>query len=273
MSDRYFEEAVYQLSELEQVSFEEAQRRWPTIEACEHALLPRAPRAFDANDESALSVRVLVHPVHGLGFPRLDPPLDMDGDWSAKVLFSDGYRELTGQAARWSDPRHDWVQAAAMALIGRVEEAEEEAFWALVDAVGWEDASQGTLDFDALGAIVRQRVSFAGCVAAASRTYALAGALQDRIHAWEESAGSPIAIGDDGFGDLTKHIVGCGRQVYLATMESPQLASERADAGEYAECFSYVFQHAEQLYSLDEIEAALGEHQVPIPPRPRFVSE
>ncbi len=47
---------------------------------------------------------------------------------------------------------------------------------------------------------------------------------------------------DDGFNDLTAHIVGLGKDVYFGVIEEPELALIRAKNHDYKENFFYCFQ-------------------------------
>jgi hypothetical protein len=68
-------------------------------------------------------------------------------------------------------------------------------------------------------------------------------ALQKHLKTFAEGQGSGFTwgVGDDGFWDLTAHIVGLGKEVYLATLKHPILAKTRADEHAYIENFEYSF--------------------------------
>ena len=50
-------------------------------------------------------------------------------------------------------------------------------------------------------------------------------------------------IGDDGFWDLTAHIVGLGKKKYEETIENPREAEQIVNAQSYVENFQYIFNH------------------------------
>ena len=50
-------------------------------------------------------------------------------------------------------------------------------------------------------------------------------------------------VSDDGFWDLTAHIVGCGKEVYFKTIRNPKLAKRRAESSRYVENFEYIFNY------------------------------
>lgn len=47
-------------------------------------------------------------------------------------------------------------------------------------------------------------------------------------------------VGDDGFWDLTAHIVGLGKEEFTKNLHNPELAKSRADEGDYVENFQYI---------------------------------
>jgi hypothetical protein len=49
-------------------------------------------------------------------------------------------------------------------------------------------------------------------------------------------------VSDDGFNDLTAHIIGLGQGELKRVLNNPDLAKERADRGAYEENFLYCFQ-------------------------------
>lgn len=70
--------------------------------------------------------------------------------------------------------------------------------------------------------------------------------LMNALSQWEEQDSNKRSLGvsDDGFSDLTSHIVGCGEEHYKAVFGDPWLAHKRAHARYgttegYTESFSY----------------------------------
>jgi len=45
---------------------------------------------------------------------------------------------------------------------------------------------------------------------------------------------------DDGFMDLTYHIIGLGQKEYEAVLKNPERARKRAEKDDFVECFGYV---------------------------------
>lgn len=86
-------------------------------------------------------------------------------------------------------------------------------------------------------------------------------ALYERIVEWERRQGVPkfedrMGLGDDGFRDLTNHIVGMGRDTYEAVMADPIKAEDFRDS--HVESFSYLIPYV--------VVHQLGEGK-PNPPR------
>lgn len=52
---------------------------------------------------------------------------------------------------------------------------------------------------------------------------------------------------DDGFWDLTAHIVGLGEVEYNKVLKNPELAKKRSDKGDYQENFGYCLSYAIEL--------------------------
>ena len=52
-------------------------------------------------------------------------------------------------------------------------------------------------------------------------------------------------VSDDGFWDLTAHIVGLGQNEFEKVMKNPELARKRALNGDYEENFEYIFNLSE----------------------------
>jgi hypothetical protein len=64
-----------------------------------------------------------------------------------------------------------------------------------------------------------------------------------RIEQHEQKQGQLIGLSDDGFFDLTAHIIGAGRGVYQATCDNPALAVQRTKDRDFVESFFYVIPH------------------------------
>jgi hypothetical protein len=108
-------------------------------------------------------------------------------------------------------------------------------------------------------------LSIEECLAARNTAYDLKSRLRTRIEAWENTSDQRISLGDDSFGDLLAHIVGLGRDEFAHVMATPKLAQERAQRGDFAENFMYVFNEAELRYEKTVIVVAL-QTRLPVLP-------
>jgi hypothetical protein len=70
--------------------------------------------------------------------------------------------------------------------------------------------------------------------------------LVSAIKIWEKKNNIQFPCGDDGFWDLTAHIVGLGKEEYYKNLKNPKLAYGRAKADDYKENFEYVFNYAKE---------------------------
>lgn len=67
--------------------------------------------------------------------------------------------------------------------------------------------------------------------------------LQNRLKEYEKQIGIPsyYNISDDGFWDLSAHIVGLGKEWYYLVMKNPEIAKDISDNHMYVENFEYIF--------------------------------
>ncbi|MBX7114291.1 MAG: hypothetical protein K1X64_08145 [Myxococcaceae bacterium] len=223
-----------------------------SLEEWDRVLVELAPPPdyFDARRDETIRTEVVCHPVYGVGFLELGLGPD------ARVRFHDGERVFTGDDARWEHPRVTFRRQVAELLTATLETPSEDELWPIVDAIGWGTGAS----MNELGSALAKRFSYVDCLRYRDAVFQVAWPLRKRIEAWEDSSGNQLPCGDDRFGDLVHHIIGLGRATYVATMENPALALARAEANDYRESFTYVFQHASELHSLDEVEAALRRH-------------
>jgi len=137
------------------------------------------------------------------------------------------------------DPRRVAIRRV---LAGRFQQKRASVdFWKVVDQGGWGHKSTDPNKVkDVLLGLMNQ--------AEAKRFDAQFGKLrrdlQRRINRWENLEDKSLGVSDDGFDDLTSHIVGMGRKEYGAVMGDPELAWERAHApygskDGYKESFAY----------------------------------
>lgn len=71
----------------------------------------------------------------------------------------------------------------------------------------------------------------------------LRGELASTVERYENRNNVSCGCGDDGFSDLTHHVVGLGKDAYEAAMKDPRLVVRRGQDYEYTESFSYCIPH------------------------------
>jgi len=101
-------------------------------------------------------------------------------------------------------------------------------FWDLVDSIGW-----GTRDhFDQ------------------AQEY-----LIECLESWEdEDEDRSFGVSDDGFQDLTAHIVGLGEAEYSKVCKDPRLAVTRASNRDYTESFRYALPQVDYVKTLPKTD-------------------
>lgn len=218
----------------------------------EALLDPIAVRDSDDLPESSALGVVVHHPRFGLG-------VIVGADCSPRTLsvrFVDERRELTGEACQFRSARVAFVAAALALCRGRIGDMPEDAFFELIEPLGW-----GTRSTDrvALATALSARTTLRERLAAEGCFWSLRRRLRRRIEAWESESGQQIAAGDDSFGDLLSHVIGLGRAEVEANLAEPERALGRAERRDYQESFAYVLLGASERAERAEIEGLLHE--------------
>ena len=141
--------------------------------------------------------------------------------------------KLKEAAAVLADQENETSLAKAASTL---KTSSDERFWKLVEQLGWGmDADSKKIKAGLLQSLTPEE---AGDVEeTASR---LVSELMKRITKWEDIEGEELPVSDDGFNDLTSHIVGLGKEEYSRVMADPSLALQRANDHKYQENFRYV---------------------------------
>jgi hypothetical protein len=113
-----------------------------------------------------------------------------------------------------------------------------EKFWELVGRADW--ANRQAEPLDQIRAEMMRALSPAEAEAMYDTFLELKADLAVAIEAYEAATGTSAGVGDDGFDDLTSHIVGLGREEYERNLASPSLAVERGQRYDFRESFAYV---------------------------------
>ncbi len=131
-------------------------------------------------------------------------------------------------------------------------------FWAEVARIGWKDRNPCRFYKQVEGSLL-QRWDDEFLASFRERMDEFVGELQSRIQHFEKDNGVSCECGDDGFSDLTHHIVGLGREEYEKVMADPMLAVERGRKCEYEESFSYCIPHERVVREPLTYEQALAK--------------
>lgn len=107
-------------------------------------------------------------------------------------------------------------------------------FWKIVDEINWSSVTRG-YDSDVMKRDIINKYGIEKALELRPIYYDMTAPLYDVL--WDVEG---IGLSDDGYSDLIAHIVGCGREVYEATLADTSLAVKRAQSGDYVENFSYI---------------------------------
>jgi len=135
---------------------------------------------------------------------------------------------------------------------------EEQQFWEMVKSFNWPnddcDVAKAravrTYTQDQIRAFDQEFGKKRNCVGQA-------------LERWEQEHGADYYLGDDGFSDLTCHIVGLGNEVYEASITDPSLIAKRAETCDYVESFSYAIPCYGTMLDFDAWYRAHGYDMLP----------
>jgi len=105
-------------------------------------------------------------------------------------------------------------------------------FWDLVKQIGW---GTQTTDYKAIKQSLMSVLSKEEAASFFKVFHKVQGALMKAITKWEDETGENLEVGDDGFNDLTAHIIGLGKPMYDKVIRVPDLAKNI----KYVESFAY----------------------------------
>lgn len=130
--------------------------------------------------------------------------------------------------------------------------------WALVDKIGWGKSYQ-TLDTDVVKYRLAASLGLERSEAFSAWVDTKEHALYRAIDNWEKKFHKNFDLGDDSFGDLISHIVGCGKAEYDAILANPGLAYDRARKDNFGEKFSYCVPSKYTFSDMGRMPATLSE--------------
>ena len=116
----------------------------------------------------------------------------------------------------------------------------ESNFWAIVQSLGW----GRSYDYKAMKADLIKRLDEQQARYFRDIFQRKQSELMRALSRYEEDEDVELGVSDDGFSDLTAHIIGLGRREYNQVMKNPQLGVDRANArygspDGYKESFAY----------------------------------
>lgn len=124
----------------------------------------------------------------------------------------------------------------------------EEKFWQVVERVNWYGTWKRKDAVDVGKAVMLTVLPTKEDMDAFRKVYSeKQGKLYSALETWEKedecwhTGHNPrsFGLGDDSFGDLIAHVIGCGREEYDAVMRDPERAHKRALSYDFGESFSY----------------------------------
>lgn len=120
---------------------------------------------------------------------------------------------------------------------------EKTDFWAIIEEMGW---GRKTTDSTALSEEWFEKLGKEEMDKVSNFVDARVGELQRAVHKYESEHGDLEVGSDDGFSDVTHHIVGMGKEEFDRCVANPKLVEKRYNAKYgtpegYRESFAYVF--------------------------------
>jgi len=120
----------------------------------------------------------------------------------------------------------------------------ENIFWEMIEKIGWSNSTERYL-YEKKGEWLRENYTPQEIGQLQAFVRVKKQILKKRLNEFSDDtkAGRKCYYGvsDDGFWDLTTHIIGLGKEEYYKTLDNPLLAKERADKRDYKENFEYIF--------------------------------
>lgn len=118
----------------------------------------------------------------------------------------------------------------------------EEQFWAEVARIGWKDENPRRF-YKTVERELLERWDDEFLRTFREHLDRFRGALVEKVERFEQVEEVSCGCSDDGFSDLTNHVVGLGKEEYEASMKDPMRVVERGREYRYEESFSYCIPH------------------------------
>ena len=125
----------------------------------------------------------------------------------------------------------------------RVGTCDIDTFWEAVAEIGW---GTKTTDYKVVEKAILKNWDNEFISSFQSHLGEFQGQLCEEVESFENRNGVSCDCGDDGFSDLTNHVVGLGKEAFEAAMADPMLVVRRGQEYDYAESFSYCIPHVSE---------------------------
>ena len=117
-------------------------------------------------------------------------------------------------------------------------------FWEIVEEIDWPNNTDTNPDIIKKGLL--KRFSPKELVKFRERLDHVRGELIRALEDWERRCDKRLECSDDGFSDLTYHIVGCGKEEFAKTIKDPYRAYDRSRKFDYVESFGYCIPYEDE---------------------------
>lgn len=125
-------------------------------------------------------------------------------------------------------------------LIKRKKHIHEERMWNIILNIGWgvKSTNYNYIRYNLWNTYTEKEINKISEFSRFKRKQ-----LQNILKDYENKIGikSYYNVSDDGFWDLTAHIVGLGKQWYYLVIQNPDIAKDISDNHMYVENFEYIF--------------------------------
>lgn len=126
-----------------------------------------------------------------------------------------------------------------------------EFFWKVVDFINWgQDYESIQSNSERMKRRLLKTFPTTQVLGLQDKFNKLSGVLYHAVEKWEKENRKECGLGDDGFGDLLGHVIGCGKEEYEACLADPSLVYARAQSWEFGESFSYCLPWEDDLAKL-----------------------
>lgn len=127
--------------------------------------------------------------------------------------------------------------------LDKMEVLDDKTFWRIIEKAEWSKSKRGghRKIRETWARWVRKKYT-EDQIQALEKGYQARRQMLRMVHeCYIMATGDAVGTGDDGYGDLLDHVMGCGEEEYVLSMADPRRISERARKNQYTENFHYLF--------------------------------